>query len=419
MKSKLLKGIVAGAIATLLGACGGGGASSPASQPTLPLNTAPVANAGQAQTVVIGSSVTLNGTGSNDAEKDPLTYLWTLTSKPLGSSASLPSSTSSQPSFTPDVLGDYVATLVVNDGKLNSVASNVTITAKAVSFSSLPPATAPVEGTLTDWLITKSTSPLTGTTTTFLNASSLEGDFILTCTGDGNFSYFFRTASVTANGAVQMRVGTNPIISETWLESSSGGYRLLVPAKSSTDLLQKLYKNWDFVFQYNGYSTGVHTAENGSAGLSSAIDKTRADCKWPTDLFPPQNGWGKALPTTPPDDAIEATDLSGLDITKRVRLIAWKALNASGKPQLLVRVGDAANNNVAMGISDNRLYVTQDGKMVSAVSGFSFNNSASKPLIFALNGDYDASRPLTLTMMAYHSHTTDKLTPIAEVKFSQ
>ncbi|WP_202427709.1 PKD domain-containing protein [Duganella margarita] len=419
MKFKLLRSIIAASIAISLGACGGGGDSSSTSQPTSPVNTAPVANAGPAQTVVIGSSVTLNGNASNDAEKDPLTYSWTLSSKPIGSSASLPSSTSIQPSFTPDVIGDYVATLVVNDGKLSSVASTVTVTAKAVPFSSLPPASAPVEGTLTDWLISKTTSPLTGLTTTILNASSLEGDFIITCTGDGNFSYYFKTTSVTANGAIQMRVGTNPIISETWLESSSGGYRLLVPTKINTDLLQKFYKNWDFVFQYNGYSTGVQTAENGSAGFSSAIDKTRADCKWSTDLFPPQNGWGKALPTVPPDDAIEATDLSGLDITKRVRLIAWKALNSSGKPQILVRMGDAANNNVAMGSSDNRLYVTQDGKTVSAVSGFSFNNSASKPLIFALNGDYDASRPLTLTMMAFHFHTTDKLTPVAEVKFSQ
>ncbi|SVD90246.1 uncharacterized protein METZ01_LOCUS443100, partial [marine metagenome] len=41
-----------------------------------PPNTAPVANAGSAQTVDEGTLVTLNGSGSDD-DNDPLTYAWT------------------------------------------------------------------------------------------------------------------------------------------------------------------------------------------------------------------------------------------------------------------------------------------------------------------------------------------------------
>jgi hypothetical protein len=422
MKTKLLKHLISTCALASLAACGGGGGGSSTpvtAQPAqpAPTNSAPVANAGTSQNVAVSTLVTLNGTGSTDADKDTLTYAWTLISKPAGSSASLPSATASQPSFTPDVVGDYVASLVVSDGKASSATSNITVSARAVPFSSLPPASTPTEGTLPDWLISKSTSSLTGLTTTILNASSLDGDFIIVCNGNGSFNYYFKTTKITANGAVQFRVGANPVVAQSWSESASNGYQVLFPPSSDVGLLQKFYKNWDFVFQYNAYSAGVKTAENWSSGFSSAIDKTRADCKWSNDLFPPQNGWGKSLPTVPPDDAKEATNVSGLDITKSIRLIAWKALNSAGKPQLLVRIGDAANKNAV--ISDKLLYVTQDGKTVSAVSGYSFLENASKPLILALNGDFDASRPLTLTMMASHLHTTDTLVPIAIVKFDQ
>jgi hypothetical protein len=92
------------------------------------LNAAPVANAGPAQNVLAGTLVTLNGTGSTDANADPLTDSWTLTSKPAGSTASLSNAQSTTPSFTADAAGIYVVSLVVNDGKVNSSLSTVTVT---------------------------------------------------------------------------------------------------------------------------------------------------------------------------------------------------------------------------------------------------------------------------------------------------
>jgi hypothetical protein len=214
-----------------------------------------------------------------------------------------------------------------------------------------------------------------------------------------------------------MRIGINPIISEVWRESQSNGYKVLFPPTYRLDLLQQLYKNWDFVFQYNSFSNGVRVAENGSSGFSSAIDKTRDDCKWSTELFPPQNGWGKSLPVFTPADAKEATDISGLDITKTIRLIAWRAINIYGKQQLIVRIGDPANNNNVMLVDDHRFYVTQDGKTVSAVSGLDFQSRASVPTVLALNGDFDASRSFILTLYGFHFHTTDERNPIATVTF--
>ncbi len=92
-------------------------------------NAAPIANAGVVQSVVTGTVVTLDGSASSDANSDPLTYAWTLTAKPASSSATLSSSTSAKPTFTADVAGTYVASVTVNDGKVNSSAATVSVTA--------------------------------------------------------------------------------------------------------------------------------------------------------------------------------------------------------------------------------------------------------------------------------------------------
>ena len=90
-------------------------------------NSAPVANAGTAQTVTGTGTVTLSGSGT-DANGDTLTYKWYLTTKPTSSVATLANSTTAAPTFTPDIVGIYVATLIVNDGKVDSTPTTVTIT---------------------------------------------------------------------------------------------------------------------------------------------------------------------------------------------------------------------------------------------------------------------------------------------------
>jgi hypothetical protein len=98
-------------------------------------NVNPVANAGGDQCVEVRETVYLNGGGSTDANNDPLTFKWSLVSCPSGSSAKLSNSTSVHPSFLPDLPGEYVASLTVDDGFVSSAPDNVTIV--AVSFEDM------------------------------------------------------------------------------------------------------------------------------------------------------------------------------------------------------------------------------------------------------------------------------------------
>jgi len=109
-------------------------------------NTAPVANAGPDQAVAVNASVILDGSTSTDADRNPLTYQWSLTGKPAGSVATLANPTTAMPKFTADVAGQYIAQLIVNDGTVNSAPDTVIITAGTGN-------TAPVANAGTDQIV--------------------------------------------------------------------------------------------------------------------------------------------------------------------------------------------------------------------------------------------------------------------------
>ena len=91
-------------------------------------NTAPVADAGEDLKGKINSVIILDGSGSRDTDGDTITYDWTLMSAPTGSAATLSDADTDSPTLIPDVGGLYVASLVVNDGKVDSSSDSITVT---------------------------------------------------------------------------------------------------------------------------------------------------------------------------------------------------------------------------------------------------------------------------------------------------
>jgi hypothetical protein len=90
-------------------------------------NHVPVANAGDPIIVAFLDTAQLNGSAT-DPDGDPMTYAWTVVSKPEGSVAVLSSTTILNPTFTPDVQGSYQFALVATDNTgLSSSPSTVMV----------------------------------------------------------------------------------------------------------------------------------------------------------------------------------------------------------------------------------------------------------------------------------------------------
>ncbi len=91
----------------------------------------PVVDAGPDQSIISGAPATVTLAGSA-TDPDPLTYLWTVISKPLGSTVVFVNDTAPGTNVDLSHLGSYVLQLAANDG-VNTGTDTMTIT---VSLSS-------------------------------------------------------------------------------------------------------------------------------------------------------------------------------------------------------------------------------------------------------------------------------------------
>ena len=123
--------------AALLAGCGGSGdsAGNDCTKGVNSCNAPPVANAGAPQNVLVGSTVTLDGTGTTDANNDVITYSWSILQRPDSSSVMLASTTAAKPTFVPESAGLYVITLIASDGKSSSAVATTSVTASATNLT--------------------------------------------------------------------------------------------------------------------------------------------------------------------------------------------------------------------------------------------------------------------------------------------
>jgi PKD domain len=182
---------------------------------------APVANAGPDQGGKLPDSViTLNGSASSDPNRDPLTYRWAFTARPVGSQATLVNPTSVSPTFTVDRDGQYVIQLIVNDGTVESPADTVIVTSdnvrpvahagpdQSVTFPDCEcPLTVTLDGSASSdanhdplnyqWSVTSSPTCSECSCTPLLqNATSVNPTFDPNCSGDYVFQLIVNDGTV-------------------------------------------------------------------------------------------------------------------------------------------------------------------------------------------------------------------------------
>ena len=147
-----------------------------------PTNQSPVANIVANPTEGLAPlSVSFDGTGSTDADGDPLTYRWD-----LDGDGALDDSTAAAPSHTYSAVGTYNVTLEVNDGRGGTATDAVTI--QAGGTSPTPTISTPTAGTT--WAVGQ-TIGFSGSASDFqdgtLPASALTWELILHhCPGDAS-----------------------------------------------------------------------------------------------------------------------------------------------------------------------------------------------------------------------------------------
>ncbi|MBI1817099.1 MAG: Ig-like domain-containing protein [Deltaproteobacteria bacterium] len=109
---------------------------------TLRANQKPLADAGADGSVITNVRVTASGAASSDPDSpqfvQPLAYRWRFIQKPTGSAALLSPATARDTSFVPDVAGDYVLGLIVNDGIDDSSEDTVTLSALVATPTNTP-----------------------------------------------------------------------------------------------------------------------------------------------------------------------------------------------------------------------------------------------------------------------------------------
>lgn len=113
------------AVLALFGCGGGGGGGGP-------INTAPVSVATMSaiDLVLLGATVTFDGSASKDPEGSALRYEWRIEEKPIGSKATLSEPASVLTTLTPDVVGTYRVSLTTSDGLLKGSTVYLSVTAR-------------------------------------------------------------------------------------------------------------------------------------------------------------------------------------------------------------------------------------------------------------------------------------------------
>ena len=179
-----------------------------------PINTAPVAVAGEDRAILAKLLVQLDGSNSSDIDGDVLSYRWTFNAKPQNSAATLSDNSIVNPTFIADLRGTYLLSLVVNDGQIDSEIDSISL----ASINSAPVANAGPDQTVK----TATVVTLDGTNSSDLNGDTLNYRWNINSVPSGsnaelsaqNIAHPTFTADIAGTYAIDLRVDDRNIISE-------------------------------------------------------------------------------------------------------------------------------------------------------------------------------------------------------------
>jgi Ca2+-binding RTX toxin-like protein len=290
-------------------------------------NTPPIADAGLDQDVPLGVAVALDGTASQDPDgaPQPLTFAWTFVTVPSGSAlndAGIAGAATAQPSFDPDVRGEYVLRLTVSDG---SAPDTDEVLVRVVN-------TAPVAVAGRDRHVATSTAATLDGSDSF----DRDGDLI---TYDWSFESVPSGSGLTA---VSIAGRTSP--DPSFVPDVAGAYVLKLVVRdqeaASEPSLVTVRAFTANIPPIAHAGTDRHVAVNGPAPLDgrASVDP---------DAGPAALTFAWTVVATPAGSLITSGDLSGGDQAQ-----ASFVPDAAGDYRLALRVGDGA------AFSDDEVIVT-------------------------------------------------------------
>ena len=184
--------------------------------------SAPTANAGTDQVIIVNSTVTLNGEQSTSGGEDTLTYLWSFIEMPTGSSASLSDTTAEMPEFVADVVGTYTIELVVDNGVVSSDADSVQVTVQEQATG-----TVTTDGILCDYDYNEFNDSASVQLTSSAQWSCVDGERVLVANGIPDHEVGEFPNSGNPNTISEQSVSANYTLTpeETGTASELGGPR--------------------------------------------------------------------------------------------------------------------------------------------------------------------------------------------------
>lgn len=189
-------------------------------------NARPFADAGTGGTYIVGTTVTLDGSGSFDPDGSVRAYVWRVIERPSASSATVADAAASTTTITLDAAGEYLVEITVTDDHSETDASRVVLHAvgpmmivnAGADQSTLWHSTVSLTGSVTieagftydvEWsfIARPAGSNATLSTTSSLDTSfepDREGDYTLRLTASTGFNMAFDDVTVSASIPRQM-----------------------------------------------------------------------------------------------------------------------------------------------------------------------------------------------------------------------